>query len=94
MMAEPYEELVMVLEEEGYEPYAYSGRAMYGERCVAVDLQNDQALFRLGMTLGCSARVQEMLFDLDLAQVYVDSMGLGIVVYWRNVPWPQERDDG
>lgn len=34
-----YETLIQKLENQGAEPYAYSGRFMYGDRCVAVNMK-------------------------------------------------------
>lgn len=82
--------LIDRLAAEGYEPYDYSGRAMYGERCVAVDLDSSAGLFKMGMDLMRSADGADLVYsDEDrLTQLYTDSMGLGIVAYWRYVAWP------
>lgn len=60
--------------------HAYSGRGMYGAYC-------------LGVTFGPyqKHRVSEVaellseLLDEDLSEPSLDSMGLGIVAYWRGV---------
>lgn len=82
--------LIARLADEGYEPYDYSGRAMYGERCVAVDLDSSAGLFKLGIDLMRSADGADLYYgDEDrLTQVFTDSMGRGIVAYWRFIYWP------
>lgn len=82
----------------GYYPRSYSGRGMYGARCVAVraapggeDLRESDLLL-IGADF---ARVHhsEML-DGDaadwLASASVDSLGRGIVVYWPLMVWNAE----
>lgn len=85
--------LIKVLREAGYAPRSYSGRGMMGKSCVAVDKGSDNysafddslCLFRLGRDLA-------ELRDLDTP--HTDSMGVGIVAYWRSMPWPpDERDE-
>lgn len=69
--------LVTALKSSGeYRPYSYSGRAMYGQRCVAVDLEETSDMLQLGALLG-----EELGVD-SVPRARIDSMGLGIVVYW------------
>lgn len=63
--------LIIALETAGYEPYAYSGRHMYGARCVAVNLPSTDQLFVLGRELRS-----------DFTEPMRDDMGKGIVAYW------------
>jgi hypothetical protein len=84
--------LIEALREAGYKPFSYGGRGMYGERCVAVDQGSDNYstfddsldLFKLGRDL---ADVR------DLDSPTTDSMGRGIVAYWRDTLWPPDAKD-
>jgi hypothetical protein len=90
------------LEDAGYQPHSYSGRAMYGRRCVAVTVAPVRAL-RVGADLVVAA-----LSDLDpdfnplmLAEEVADlmggaredSMGRDVVVYWPDVEWTGDNED-
>lgn len=72
-----------------YSPRAYSGRGMMGEECVAVDLDSAAELVALGMWLGGNGGDgdDEDFDPNDAAYPETDSMGRGIVVYWRNAKW-------
>jgi hypothetical protein len=84
--------LLEALREAGYRPFSYSGRGMYGDECVAVDKGSDNhstfddslCLFNLGRHL---AKVR------DLSAPTTDSMGTGIVAYWRDMLWPPDEKD-
>lgn len=66
----------------------YSGRGMYRETCIAVDLDGDADLWRMALDLvdaltdaGYSAGdVPDLL--RRLGPPVTDAMGLGIVAYW------------
>ncbi len=75
-------DLIAALRGAGHEPYGYSGRCMYGRRCVAVDLGSVREIFSLGHSLGGSGAD-------DPGPPAVDSMGLGVVAYWPHVAWPE-----
>jgi hypothetical protein len=59
------------------EPYAYSGRNMYGRSCLGINLRSTADLFLLGYALSDAYR--------DVQMPMTDSMGRGIVVYWPNI---------
>ena len=67
--------LIKKIEALGLEPYSYSGRGMYGDRYVAVDVDY------IGEADG-----------LPLQGASQDSMGMGMVIYWRGAPWPEEEE--
>lgn len=77
----------------GYAPYSYSGRAMYGKRCVAVDMDDTSGMLELGHAIGASGVEVELG---ELKQARTDSMGRGIVVYWPYSAWDPawDSDDG
>ena len=77
-------EAIEILNAEGHQPYSYSGRYMYGKRCVAVNVEHHKDLFMLDRLF------VENGFELDPPEM--DQMGLGYVAYWPSLDWPQERE--
>lgn len=67
--------LTEALEDAGYDPEPYSGRAMFGAQCVSVELEGDGDLWELAVDL---ART----FEGRIPAPRTDSMGKGIVAYW------------
>lgn len=90
--------LIDLLEHAGYNARRYSGRAMYGATCVGVDLDHPGKLFRLGLLLGAAA-VEKNADEYvgtdpeDLPRPVTDNMGRGIIAYWREVKWPEGREE-
>lgn len=86
MSAPTQDELNDIIDEmanEGYEFYTdYSGRGMYGDTCLAVDLDHTSDLMRLGCCLG---RMDSALAHTLGEGAHTDSMGRGIVVYWPRI---------
>jgi hypothetical protein len=79
---------------ESESPRSYSGRAMYGDRCVSITLDGDAELARLGAQLAieCDEDEREALLDL-LQNTRTDGMGRGIVAYWPRLAWPKDIDE-
>lgn len=86
----------------------YSGRAMYGKRCIAADIGRGNGSAAKVVALIISEVLTELVdecdseFDLkdsidsicaDLANVREDSMGLGTVVYWPRLQAPKSEDN-
>ncbi len=77
-------------------PQSYSGRAMYGERCVALIIESINDLAVLGAKLMIDAddddereRIVEVLRDTR-----TDTMGKSeIIVYWPKLTWRGDDDD-
>lgn len=71
---------------------AYSGRAMYGRRCVAVDLNDNQSaadtvleIIHAAVTSG-DVSPNDLIHLLEmLGDSKADSMGLGQVLYWPHL---------
>lgn len=87
-------ELISLIEKCGYEVRSYSGRGMYGKKCVGVEISIEQSAFQLATQIAREAVDQKMKGDLkmfldDLAdlRVYQDSMGCDIIVYFPDVDW-------
>lgn len=85
-----YTRLISLIELAGYAPVAYSGRGMFGKRCVGLttdsSLQNVLADLVTWMHLTYNTQeIAELIRDLRC-----DSMGRGIVVYWPSVAWQED----
>jgi hypothetical protein len=93
------EKLIQALEDAGYGPYSYSGRAMYGRKCVGVTVKRDVSAFRL------AAEIAVALLDGDITQgpndvedlarlrVCEDGMGLDSVIYFPGVEWKESDEE-
>lgn len=78
--------LIAMIEDTYREPMSYSGRGMYGERCVAVGCDSISDLL---------ADFVESTFDKEFVaevarSMSTDSLGLGVVAYWKTAPWLKE----
>lgn len=68
---------------------SYSGRGMYGKRCIAYF--GDAGEWGLAMAMGYVAR--SFGHDpRDIPEPNTDSLGHGIVLYWPRYEWPEERN--
>lgn len=88
--AESFLNLLREVYEDGnieMEVRSYSGRAMYGDRCVAVVLGGHTSAWTLALALADRNGGNMDLFDLDAPRE--DSMGLGRVYYWPHIKWPE-----
>ena len=93
------EKLVEALESAGYEPQSYSGRCMYGRRCVGVTVSRDVSAFRLAAELAVvflNEDLEHGPFDVeDLARLRVseDSMGCDQIIYFPGVEWKDSGEE-
>ncbi len=92
MTAERVREL---FEDAQYEPSSYSGRAMYGARCLSVttDSASGAATVILDVVQSCAENgTAEDVLELVsiLRGSRVDSMGRGTVVYWPSIGMADE----
>lgn len=60
--------LITVLQGKGLKPFNYSGRGMYGRRCIAVELESLADIVRLGVELS--------------EGLVIDHLALRFVAYW------------
>jgi len=96
-----------ILENAGREVYAYSGRAMYGTKCLAFDLDGSipQEMAQLSTDImnycydnlsrdSAEELINEMETFLDIiAEAKTDDMGLGTVIYFPNMTWNENLDE-
>lgn len=84
------------LETADLEPFEYSGRGMFGKKCVAVRANSEVDLVISVMTSmveNCAER-SDLLDMLDeLSSPKTDSLGKGTVVYWESMQWPSAEDE-
>lgn len=66
--------LIRKIENTGRDARSYSGRFMYGKRCVGVALER----WDIGR-------------DLPKKGHRLDSLGLGMIMYWPDATWPEEE---
>ncbi|MFA5186547.1 MAG: hypothetical protein WC551_08745 [Patescibacteria group bacterium] len=81
------QEFIDVLENLGYEPQSYSGRGIYGRKCVGVATGD---VFKLGPDIWSDEEAREFI---ECCSPATDSMGFDTIVYWPNVVWPDESED-
>lgn len=66
---------------------SYSGRGMYGDTCVAVTLGSYANAWTLALAIADVNNGNADLFGLP--EPRSDSMGLGTVLYWPSLKWPE-----
>lgn len=77
-----------LLEEAGFDPVSYSGRGMYGKKCIGIEVNStENAMLDLGYSAANSSVTSERI-----AKPHVDNMGRDFIVYWPNVEWLSEWD--
>lgn len=79
--------LIDILRDCAFEPRPYSGRGMMGRECVAIsgDKEDGVTVWNVATLLGNE--------DIDVDEPSVDSLGLGIVIYWPTMPWPKDTEN-
>ena len=96
------ENLCDLIEDAGFDPRRYSDRAMHGKQCVSVTL-GEQTPFEFVGELVSQNETRAMYADEGenegisfellgemISTIQTDSMGLGSVVYFPEVPWPND----
>lgn len=93
--------LIEAAESAGYEPRSYSGRGMFGRSCVGIEVSRGQSEFTMAIEIAkelmdlCEKDDEAIEVVDELAQLRpsCDSMGLGAIVYFPGVPWPEDEDE-
>lgn len=96
--------MVELLESAGYHVRSYSGRGMFGEKCIAVECSRGVSSFKVCADLcheACSSESEAVYLHGDgsakdfvewlssSVNVAEDSMGYDRVIYFPNVPLPE-----
>jgi hypothetical protein len=91
-----FDVIMQTIEDLELRGQSYSGRGMYGRRCLGVTLDRDSGMNQLEFVANLAASLAEMADRDEDAQdalyliqgnIASDSMGLGSVVYFPDVPW-------
>lgn len=96
-----FQDLCNAIESAGYKPRSYSGRGMYGKRCLGVTCNNTS-----NVVLDI---LPELLIggidDADVPSEFIeeacellrnartDSMGRGAIIYWPEIEWEESEDE-
>lgn len=99
-----FDAILQVAEEEEYKVRSYSGRAMYGKRCLGVVGQIDS--FKFGMQVAlfmAHTKIDDMEFmpeqchimvdDLPMTHSRMDNMGLDMVLYFPYIEVIEEQEN-
>jgi hypothetical protein len=85
--------------DQDFETYSYSGRAMYGDRCLAFNISRDAN--PMGVVVQIVADFVSLFGDAELDELVsvfeqsrTDSMGLDSVLYFPAIKWLEEWEDG
>ncbi len=97
MDKESFDKIVDAIEEAGFEARSYSGRGMYGKSCLGVSCDSPISCVMQVISTFC-----ENADDVDsvkelveaLSDPSTDAMGRGGIVYWTDIPWLEDEEDG
>ena len=84
--------LVDLLRECGLEPQSYSGRGMYGRRCVAVVGESQLVILSMIVSASHGSDWSDSAPEL-IRTAHADSMGYDVVVYWPDHEWDNTMDE-
>lgn len=89
--------LQKLLEACNYETMSYSGRGMYGEKCLAIDFDGNNVMkvavdcFEAFMQFGENAEEEFGLTQEELCKAFrrvsYDQLGMGMVVYFPSIDY-------
>jgi hypothetical protein len=88
----------IVIEDAGFECMDYSGRAMYGKRCLGVSLDESVQLFTAKVMAAGLAGFGGEDEDLsDFVDIFesssTDQLGLGQVIYFQDIKYSNEEPE-
>jgi hypothetical protein len=96
-----FSELQEIVEDAGFDTQSYSGRGMYGKKCLSFNLDRDDNEFDAFLSIAESIQSYVESHDdglelEDITSYFMgaksDSMGLGVVVYFPNLIWEDSYD--
>lgn len=81
------QQLVELLEQSDFNPYPYSGRAMYGAYCVGFDAHRGKELAAVAQIVAHADNDDDIRADLVFLfeRARTDDMGLDTVIYFPDV---------
>lgn len=72
--------LIKKLEARGYEPREYSGRYMFGESCVAIEIEDP-------------CYVDDLISCGFPTKWRIDNLGRSHILYWTEHVWTEELEE-
>jgi hypothetical protein len=87
--------LQQVIEDADFDCRSYSGRGMYGRRCLAVEVDREQSLGDLMAGILEAVEGEDNTREIQdaLRGMCWDNMGLGMVYYFPDVPFAEEASE-
>ena len=93
--------LIKAIESSGHTAQSYSGRAMYGKKCIGVVISsNEEPTFLLklaGEMISGAEDPEDSCFEvldyLSKLEVRTDGMDLDLIMYFTNVSWPDSLEE-
>lgn len=76
-----------VIEDLGYETRSYSGRGMYGKKCLGVTIDEDLIKFVFDLGMACQEEEVERP-----GLIRTDQLGLGTIIYFPGQPYETETN--
>lgn len=88
------ETLIEVIGDAGYDTRLYSGRGMYGKKCVGFTVDSTRDMFSAIADI-IDYLDEDILSDFTSVLRYAsyDSMGLGLIIYFPRVEWPEGNEE-
>ena len=83
-----FETLKTMIEDAGYHPYSYSGRGMYGAKCIGVTLSEFKHLSDIILQCNDVAAAADLIDTVSH-----DSMGRDMVFYWEEIEWENIEEE-
>lgn len=94
------EKFMDVLDLLGYSYRPYSGRGMYGKKCIGIVVESgniSNELFSLGANLGSNIiNSSDDNIDFswqDIGRVEFDSLGMDQIIYFPNMEYPNDSQE-
>ena len=85
-MATTKSTLQRMIEKAGFQCRSYSGRGMFGKTCLAVEVDSLGVFFAELVLALDGSKAHTEVFD-GLTTMQTDSMGMGRVLYFSNLPY-------
>ena len=87
--------LIDYIELGGHDARSYSGRGMYGERCVGIGCSSPERVVVDIIEAVFSEGVEEDFHDVCsvMRSMQTDSLGRGSIMYFPSVKWEGEEEE-
>lgn len=79
------QEFVNLIATAGFRPKSYSGRGMFGKRCVSVNLDRNEETTFAAAVINATQTCDVPAVMRVISDHCKDSMGMGVVLYWRSM---------